>query len=254
MVKPIIDVMHQVWITRIKMMAEIVRTVFVAIENLRQIVYEAFSLIKNIITGNWQGAFKNAENITKNFRDFFKSIMQGMGRIVFGFATGFVGIFEKMGINVEAIFVKVFQWLADKYDAFVGKLNELGKITIGGGSIFGKEIPAYTFGIPDIPKLNLDVKNEVDFAKNTIKGWLGLTNEIQANTDALSDNSKMSDKNINWAEMFNKELNLAGEGTDELNKKMQKLTDTIKNQAKAFANFVGIFDKAVFIQNNYTLK
>lgn len=241
--KPIIDIMHKLWVTRIKNMAETVRVIVVAVQNLYQIVYEHFSLIKNVITGNWQGAMKNAENITKNFKDFFKTIMQGMGRIVFNWAKGFVDIFSNMGINVQQIFVKIFQWLADKYDAFVRKINALGQITIGGGSIFGKEIPSYTIGIPEIPTLDLDVQNELDYAKGVIKDLLGLTNTIEVNTDSLADNAKMSEKGVNWAELFGKELKLSEKDAKSLNKTMEDLTKTIKDQAKSFANFVGLFDK-----------
>lgn len=241
--KPVIDIILKRWIIMAQTMGEKIKILANGIKNFFKTVSDIFSLIKNVITANWQGAFKNAESITKNFKDFFKTIMQGMGRIVFNWAKGFVNIFSNMGINVQQIFVKIFQWLADKYDAFVSKINALGQITIGGGTIFGKEIPSYTIGIPEIPTLDLDVQNELDYAKGVIKDWLGLTNTIEENTDSLADNADMSEKGVNWAELFGKELGLAGKDAEGLNKTMEKLTKTIKDQAKSFSNFVGLFDK-----------
>jgi tape measure domain-containing protein len=241
--KPIIDALLKKWAVMSKNMAEKVKIISSAIKNFLKIVQNVFGLIKNVITGNWKGAFDNVENITQSFKNFFKDVFRGMGRIVYNWANAFVDVFEGLGINIEAIFVNVFQWLIDKYNAFVGKLNDLNDITIGGGTIFGKKIPEYTIGLPDIPKLDLDVQNEVDYVKGYIKDLLGITNAFEENTEAGEDNAKMSEEGINWAELFGKELNLAEKDAKSLNKVMEDLTKTIKDQAKSFANFVGIFDK-----------
>lgn len=230
------------FVTATKKMISIFEPLKESVIAFKDIVSESFKGIKNVITLNWTEAFKNGANVLKNFKDFFKSILKGIGKMVWNWTKDIVTTFGYMGIALKQVFLDSFQFIIDKYNWLVEEINKF-KFNFEGKEIFGKTIiPAFDVGF-DIATIDKSAGEIASNLKVKIKDMLGLYDDFEDNTDAVDDNVDMIEKGVNWSELFGEALSDTTKDSKNLKKELESLTKTIKNQAKSFANFIGIFDK-----------
>jgi phage-related minor tail protein len=154
------------------------------IENFKDLI----GFIKDVFTGDWEGAWEHVKNIFKRIIPGFEDVIKGIKRI-FGGITDFVkGIFtgnwRQAWNGVKNIFGGVWQamkglfkspinWIIDKLNSFIGGLNKI-KLPDWMGPLGGKGI-----NIPKIPRLKvgMDYVPADDFPALLHVGEMVLTKE-----------------------------------------------------------------------------
>lgn len=225
-------------------LASIWNTVVTIIVTAFNVIGNLFSALGSALNGDWAGMWNSLLAAGK-------TAITGLLKAFLYLSNGAISILKIMAGNIlDGIFAKLVKGFEATVNALIGAYQGLDKM-------LGDKLP-------NISKISIS-QDTIDRIKPTallsagqeqIAKWIDQLNSIQgvtsktvANQDKFKNMFNIDYDKINWQDMLDNLESMDGLGDkaadsiDKVGSAIDQFTDKLKEQTKAFAEYVNIFDK-----------
>jgi hypothetical protein len=116
------------------------------------LITQPISAAVNIISGSWDSIKGAAQKVWDWFTNTWSTVTSLITAPIQSAKDTIVGIWDGVVSTISGVIGKIIDAMKLPINTFIKGWNNLD-FTVGGGSVFGIDVPKVTIGMPDIPLL-----------------------------------------------------------------------------------------------------